>query len=385
MRGQLPKARVPFDLESHTILLTISGSRAYGTATEDSDWDFKGCFCAPKRYYLSPFRNVEEVAWKNEALKNCDKEEGTVYELTKFIKLACNANPNILEILFCRDSEVLKCSPEGELLRKNRDLFLSRRAAKAFTGYAFSQLSRIRRHKSWLDKPILERPTREEFGLLPAPRFTNSEWGALRLWIQRNIDQTAPFLIDSNNTDKELFYGSLANLLGLAAQEEGLRYDPDLHNWHRLADKVNWTTAEKLGLDTNFVQEIQKEKAYRRAVKDYKSYQDWLKNRNPERAALEAKYGFDCKHGSHLIRLLRMGYDLFMTGKLDIWRDDADELLAIRNGSKTYEEIVEWAEKRTDEIYVLLRSGDTALPKNPAQNKIEELNKQILESLWSRT
>ena len=45
----------------------------------------------------------------------------------------------------------------------------------------------------------------------------------------------------------------------------------------------------------------------------------------------------------HLVRLLRMGIEILTTGDLQVWRHDADELLAIRNGAWTYEQLIAWS------------------------------------------
>lgn len=45
-----------FDLKPHTILLTLAGSRAYGTNTFTSDVDLKGVCVPPKEFYLGTKR-----------------------------------------------------------------------------------------------------------------------------------------------------------------------------------------------------------------------------------------------------------------------------------------------------------------------------------------
>ena len=44
--------------------------------------------------------------------------------------------------------------------------------------------------------------------------------------------------------------------------------------------------------------DTQKERAYRAALKHWQNYQGWRANRHPERAALEAVYGYDTKHAA---------------------------------------------------------------------------------------
>lgn len=68
-----------------------------------------------------------------------------IYELRKFVSLLTKANPNVLSLLWLEENHYLKRSQGGQLLIDNRDLFSTRRAHKAFTGYAYSQLMRMER------------------------------------------------------------------------------------------------------------------------------------------------------------------------------------------------------------------------------------------------
>lgn len=88
------------------------------------------------------------------------------------------------------------------------------------------------------------------------------------------------------------------------------------------------------------------------------------------RAELIAKHGYDCKHGLHLIRLLRMGCEILETGKVNVFRPDAQELLAIKGGAYSVTEILKMAaslEERLNEAY-----DRTLLPDEPNTEKIEK-------------
>lgn len=62
------------------------------------------------------------------------------------------------------------------------------------------------------------------------------------------------------------------------------------------------------------------------------------------RAELEAQHGYDTKHAMHLVRLLRMGEEILSTGRVNVRREDADELMAIRKGALSYDQLLEQSE-----------------------------------------
>jgi hypothetical protein len=82
------------------------------------------------------------------------------------------------------------------------------------------------------------------------------------------------------------------------------------------------------------------EKRYRAALKHWDSYQTWKSQRNPARAELERVHGYDTKHAMHLIRLMRMGFEVLKTGELHVRRDDAAQLSAIRDGALSFDELL---------------------------------------------
>jgi uncharacterized protein len=104
----------------------------------------------------------------------------------------------------------------------------------------------------------------------------------------------------------------------------------------------------------------------------YKQYQTWLKERNSVRAEFEAKHGYDTKHAMHLVRLLKMGHEIVKFGEVNTYRSkDRDELLGIRNGSLSFDEIVAYA----DDLEQKVRDAEknSCLPRKPNMKLIEKL------------
>jgi predicted nucleotidyltransferase len=85
-------------------------------------------------------------------------------ELRKFLKLAADCNPNIIEFLYV-DKNIIISTPIWEKIRNSRDLFLSKKARYTFSGYAISQLLRIKRHRGYLLDGVKHKPSRCDFGL----------------------------------------------------------------------------------------------------------------------------------------------------------------------------------------------------------------------------
>lgn len=95
-----------------------------------------------------------------------------------------------------------------------------------------------------------------------------------------------------------------------------------------------------------------------------------------KRKALVEKYGYDCKNAAHCIRLLRMGMEYLTTGELNVHREDASQLLDIKKGAWTLDQVKSEATrlfKLTDEAYVR-----STLPNKPDYDKVEKLVMDIL-------
>lgn len=244
----------------------------------------------------------------------------TIYDIRKFFALAADANPNVLELLFVDESDHLFITDIGRKLIANRDLFLSTKVRHTYTGYAAAQLKRIKSHKAWLMNPKETKPLRLDFGL---PEHT---------------------VLDA----------STLGAIDAVRKGEAVTFPPQ-------------------------VMEIyQRERTYHNAIHEYHQYQNWKKTRNPQRAALEAKYQIDTKHAMHLVRLARTGKELLATGKLQVKRSDAEELLSIRNGAWNYDQIVSYAEGLDAEMAELEKTSP--LPHKPDREALDKLCQEIVEA-----
>lgn len=225
--------------EDNLILKIVSGSRAYGTEVEESDTDYRGVIIPPRNYFLG-LDTFEQYESKD--------PDVVYYSIKKFLQLALKANPNILELVFAEDHEIL--DQFGKQLVDMRGQFLSQKCATTYTGYAIAQLKRL--HNS-----------------------------------------TAPA------------------------------------------------------------------------------------SRTEARMALVEKYGYDTKFGMHMVRLCRTGIEVLREGKLLVRRPDAADLLEIRHGKYTLEEMLEYGEQ----LLVEMKEAEahSVLPKKPDYNYVNQRMIEIVE------
>jgi predicted nucleotidyltransferase len=97
------------------------------------------------------------------------------------------------------------------------------------------------------------------------------------------------------------------------------------------------------------------------------------------KADIEA-HGYSCKNAMHLVRLARMGCEVLETGKYNVRRPDADELLAIRRGKWTLEQVREEGSRllqRLDEAVV-----DSPLPEDIDMDEICHMVISYLSENW---
>lgn len=120
------------------ILMVLAGSRAYGTQNPDSDRDIRGVCIPPIRYILGLDR-FEQM------MTEVDGDQ-VIYDLRKFLRLAVDSNPNIIEMLWTEGESILICTEAGKRLRAIREKLLSKRVFQTFGGYARQQMWRLRHY-----------------------------------------------------------------------------------------------------------------------------------------------------------------------------------------------------------------------------------------------
>jgi predicted nucleotidyltransferase len=312
-------------LGRNIILLGLGGSHAYGTETETSDLDVRGCALNSKSEILcnENFEQVTDIP-----------TDTTVYSFTKLIQLLTDCNPNTIEILGLKPEHYLYLSDIGREMLDNRKMFLSRKAISSFSGYATAQFRRLDNKSARLTEQAIQE--KHILGSIEnaAKSFRDMYFeypeDAIRLYIDKAV---------SSGLETEIF-------MDITLKHYPLRDYKDM--WNRMND----------------------------IVRDYAKV--GKRNHN---AISHNKLG---KHMMHLIRLYLMCIDILEKGEIITYREAEHALLmSIRNGAfldgnrqptDEFFEMVEDYKKRLD-----YAAENTSLPENPDYEAIREFTMYVNE------
>lgn len=105
------KIKTPTELiHDNLIVKMYAGSHAYGMALPTSDVDFRGIFVGDPINIRTPFFPIGET-------EDPTEDDTKIFELSKFMKLALDCNPNVVELLWTCEQHIVHDTPEYQLLR----------------------------------------------------------------------------------------------------------------------------------------------------------------------------------------------------------------------------------------------------------------------------
>lgn len=354
--------------EENRIYECRAGSHAYGLSTPESDIDTRGIFIQPKDIVLNPFQNIEQC--------NDATQDRQLMALDKFMVLASKCNPNIIELLFVDQSDILLKHTVMDMLIKNRDLLVTSQARHTFGGYAVSQLKRIKGHNKHLENPQPE----EHPSIVDYLKWITPDGKVV------SIKQHTTF-----KDDIKKFIGVKVNNHLYTVYKTGLHLDDtnmirplisdtDKHNLHPIDTKHAWDFFNEnkglfyyMGCITFALEE------YEHDTTLWENYWSWKNNRNAKRSKLEEEFGYDTKHAMHLMRLLTMGKEILEGKGVIVKRTyDRDALMDIRGGKTSYEELI----KQSDEMLEYITNMKTDLPRSADTAKLAKIYTEMVEVYW---
>ncbi len=334
----------------------VSGSRAYGLDTPDSDTDIRGVFVMPEKLFFG-LENTYQVSNPSNDI--------VFYEVGRFIELLAKNNPNILELLSTPDECIVFKHPMIGLIKPED--FLSKRCADTFGNYALSQIHKAR----GLNKKIVN-PHSEIRKSIIDFCYIHADQGSVtlnRFLSEKGISQEQCGLVKIPNMQNMygLFYGGNDDYSGVLRKENA--NDVSLSSVKPDAKPCALLFFNKDG--------------YSKYCKEYNEYWEWVDKRNEVRYKSTMNHGknYDAKNLMHTFRLLHMAEEIALEGKIYVKRKDREYLLKIKSGYFEYDDLLKMAEDKMKCIQELF--SKSVLPDQPDMDKVNELIYAIRKSAYS--
>lgn len=333
------------------IFKAIVGSQSYGTSTPASDIDYKGVYIQSNDDILS-FGYVEQI--------NVTKDE-TYYEVRRFLELLQSANPTVLELLYSPDDCVLVMEPEFELIKMNRDQFLTKQCKNSFAGYAIAQISKARglnKKMNW-EKERVKRKTVLDFTYA----VSNGQTIPIEKFLKKNKMEQERCGLSALNHFKDAYALYYDNTEERSKKYHGI-----------VAEDSNDVRLSSIPKGEEFITTIVFNKdAYSSHCKDYREYLEWLNNRNVQRYVDIENHNqkIDGKNMMHCRRLIDTALEIATQKTINVRRPNKDYLLDIRHGKVNLEHLLDTAEEDIKKIDQYFKSSD--LPEKCDKNFIYDL------------
>jgi predicted nucleotidyltransferase len=453
-------------IEYQLILLNLAGSRFYNTHYEKgehpfdkeyiSDNDYRGIFIASNKNKTSLSKNYvteiqpakDDLIGRENLISQINQllnlnikldEDISLYEVEKFLNSSIDNNPNIMDVLWSDKESIYYKSEEFDLIFKNKKLFTSKKILDSFSGYALSQLHRIKSHYKMLTlnpkindiytllKKIYLSDNKEiDFGWI-RDNFNGELAKSITGITQQEYNQHEKFISITWDTFVKKYCKDIPEIEDYR-RPQLINFikakDIKAHNYNLSTTKLNTeglslkkyllfkatfrTIGESVyniftlpnnrikggifGTDGNIKKNdpeqigdflcsiIVKKNEYKKSQDYVKKLWEWKCNRNEKRSELEKRFGYDVKHAGHLVRLLEAPKNIFKTGEYKP-RLEGEFLLFIKdimNGKYSYDFIVKYAEEENKKNQLLKQQQNKFVPEKVDKNKIELLLQQIL-------
>lgn len=366
----------------------IAGSWAYGTQTPSSDQDLRGFYITPKDDYISLFEVQEQV--------NDEKNDIVYYDLKRAFDLLKTANPNMAELLWIPEDCVKYKHPIMDILLENKKLFISKKAYFTHASYSLAQIKKARGANKKVHNPMQkEMPRKEDFCWFISGVNETFDRDNCDYWFFNNIRKLVRLLTNQNDPKDFPFRPKPLKNTNIDLSEyhvTSLEHTPNvfrLYHYGKEAKGVfrgdQYLACESIPKEDEISRFkgilIYNHPEFERAVKDWHSYWDFMKNRNPERWIDQEKglLSYDQKNMMHCVRLLMSSENILVNGEplVRIDGENRDHLMKIRRGEFKYEEIMKDVEER--EVRLKKLFDISTIPEDVDMDKLNKLYKKLMD------
>ena len=382
------------------LLLVIRGSHAYGTNIETSDTDYAGVFIQSKEDILG-FNYREQI--------NDDKNDTVIYEIKRFLQLLSSNNPTVLELLNTPKDCIIYKDPIFDLVLDNREKFITKVCAKSFGGYGKMQIQKAKgqnKKQNWEKDKVTRKDVLDFVYVIEGPKSIP--------WKKWNEDKESP--------GGKLYEEKFCGVVNVPNARDSYAVYFDHHANYCFNEKIPENIREaskawrketchsmgfgykglvKTGEGANVAESnalrlssipkgeepicniVYNKDGYSEHCKDFKSYEDWLANKNEARWVDVKSHGqkIDGKNMMHSRRLMDMAREIALGKGINVRRENAEELIDIRKGKIDLQTLIDQVEAEIVEIDDLF--AKSSLPDKVDEDFVDELLIKIRKNIYN--
>jgi predicted nucleotidyltransferase len=376
------------------LLLVIRGSHAYGTNIETSDTDYAGVFIQSQEDIFG-FNYKEQI--------NDDTNDTVIYEIKRFLQLLSSNNPTVLELLNTPEDCIIYKDPIFDLILDNRDKFITKVCAKSFGGYGKMQIQKAKgqnKKQNWEKDKVTRKDVLDFVYVIEGPKSIpwkkwNSDKGFEEKFcgvvnVPNARDSYAVYFdTDANNCFNERIPEDLREKAKAWRKEEGHSMGFGYKGLVKTGEGDNVAESNALRLssipkdETPICNIVYNKDGYSEHCKDYKSYEDWLVNKNDARWVDVKSHGqkIDGKNMMHSRRLMDMAREIALGLGINVRRENAQELIDIRKGKIDLQTLIDQVEAEIVEIDELFANSN--LPDKVDESFVNEILIKIRKNIYN--
>lgn len=308
------------------------GSHLHGTNTPTSDEDFLGVFL-PSTNDLVGMQNRPTEWTENQKISTTARNtKGDVdckyLALYEFFRQAAQGQSQALELFFVPNNHVIISTPEWELIKEHKDLFISQKGILPIVGFALAQA-----YKSKIKGENLNKIN--------------------------NLIERLDVEIKNGNRTKSI--------------KECLDYDHSIGAaWLFGVDVIHYTNSHGYEL----MSIANRDYDVGTSIKRLRESLEILEAKYGSRSRMAASSTYDFKSATHAFRLIGEAEEFIQTGNITFPRPDAEFLLKVKN-KEYYGDLETDIQSRLDTLKQVL-VPKSPLKAEPNHSKINSLCKRML-------
>jgi hypothetical protein len=352
------------------LYLVVRGSHAYGTNIETSDTDYAGVFIQSQDDILGN-------TYKEQI--NDDNNDIVIYEVRRFLELLGSNNPTVLELLNTPEDCVIYKDPIFDMVLENSDNFITKICAKSFGGYAKQQIQKAKgqnKKQNWEKDKVTRKDVLDFVYVIEGEKSIPWKvWNETKGYEERfcgvcNVPNARDvYAVYYDDEARSLFSTKLTSKMRsyvfesrLYKDENGdLKSKPLALGYKGLVktgegNNVAESNALRLSSipkgETPICNIVYNKDGYSEHCKDYKSYEEWLENKNDARWVDVKSHGqkIDGKNMMHCKRLMEMAKEIGEGKGIIVRRPNAGELISIRKGEVDLQTLIDSVEEEIKEV-----------------------------------